>query len=53
MQPLPNLVASGQIHRADRIRVTHSEGSRCLKFIREEEALEAWELRCALLCRSA
>jgi hypothetical protein len=53
VEPLPNLMASGQIHRADRIRVTHSEGSRFLKFIREEEALEAWELRCARLRRSA
>jgi len=51
-EPLSNLMASGQIHRADRIRVTHREGSRFLKFMREAEALEAWELRCALLRRS-
>lgn len=51
-EPLPSLMASGQIHRADRIRVTHREGSRFLKFMREAEALEAWELRCALLRRS-
>jgi len=31
-EPLSNLMASGQIHRADRIRVTHREGSRLLKF---------------------
>jgi hypothetical protein len=37
-------MASGQIHRADRIRVTHREGSRFLKFTRKAEALEAWEL---------
>ena len=38
-------MSSGQIHRADRIRVTHIEGSRFLKFTRKAEALEAWELR--------
>jgi hypothetical protein len=37
-------MASGQIHRADRIRVTHREGSRFLKFTRKAEALEAWVL---------
>ena len=34
VEPLSNMVASGQIHRADRIRATHREGSRFLKFIR-------------------
>jgi len=45
-------MASGQIHRADRIRVNRREGSRFLEFIREAETLEAWELRRALLNRS-
>jgi hypothetical protein len=52
VEPLSNLMASGRILRADRIRVTHREGSRLLKSIREAEALEAWGLRCALLRRS-
>jgi ATP-dependent Clp protease ATP-binding subunit ClpA len=44
VQPLSNLMASGQIHRGDRIRVTHSEGSPFLMFFREAGALEAWEV---------
>jgi hypothetical protein len=52
VEPLPNLMAPGQIHRAGRIRATHGEGSSFQKLIREAEALEAWELRCALLRRS-
>lgn len=47
---LSNLMASGQSHRPDRIRETHREGSRFLKFICEAEALEAWKLlvRCCV-----
>jgi len=52
VEPRSNLMASGQIHRADRIRVNRREGSRFLEFIREAETLEAWELRRALLNRS-
>ena len=40
MQPLSNLMATGQIHRGDCIRVTHSEGSPCLTFSLEGEFLE-------------
>ena len=48
-EPPTNLMASGQVHVADRIRAKHREGSRILKLIREAEALEACELRRALL----
>jgi ATP-dependent Clp protease ATP-binding subunit ClpA len=44
VQPLSNLMASGQIQRSDCIRVTHSDGSRFLMFFRETGVLEAWEV---------
>jgi ATP-dependent Clp protease ATP-binding subunit ClpB len=43
VQPLSNLMASGQIHRDDCIRVSHEEGSAALLFCREE-AVPAWRL---------
>ena len=43
VQPLSNLMATGQIHRGDCIRVTHSEGSPSLTFFLEAEFLGAWE----------
>jgi ATP-dependent Clp protease ATP-binding subunit ClpB len=43
VQPLSNLMATDQIHRADCIRVTHSEGSPILTFFREAGTVEAWE----------
>jgi len=43
VQPLSNLIATGQIHRGDSIRVSYSEDSPYLAFFRETEALEAWE----------
>jgi ATP-dependent Clp protease ATP-binding subunit ClpA len=43
VQPLSNLMASGQIRRGDSIRVGHSEGSPFLVFFREAEAVEARE----------
>jgi len=43
VQPLSNLLATGQIQRGDNIRVTHSEGSAFLKFFREAGVLEARE----------
>jgi ATP-dependent Clp protease ATP-binding subunit ClpB len=43
VQPMSNLLASGQIHRGDCIRVTHGDGSPYLMFVREAEALEARE----------
>ena len=42
VQPLSNLMASGQIHRGDCIRVSHEEGSAALLFGREREAVQAW-----------
>ncbi len=44
VQPLSNLMASGQIHRGDCIRVSHEDGSAALMFGRESEALQAWEV---------
>jgi ATP-dependent Clp protease ATP-binding subunit ClpA len=41
VQPLSNLMASGQIRRGDCIRVGHQDGSESLVFGREPEAVEA------------
>jgi ATP-dependent Clp protease ATP-binding subunit ClpA len=43
VQPLSNLLATGQIHSRDRIRVIHDDGSRLLMFFRETEGFEARE----------
>jgi ATP-dependent Clp protease ATP-binding subunit ClpA len=43
VQPLSNLMATGQIDRGDRIRVTHGGGTSPLVFFREAETLESWE----------
>jgi ATP-dependent Clp protease ATP-binding subunit ClpB len=42
VQPLANLVASGQIRSGDAIRVTHREGTAGLTFFCEAHAQEAW-----------
>jgi ATP-dependent Clp protease ATP-binding subunit ClpB len=42
VQPLSNLLASGQIERDDRIRVSHTDGSPLLMFFREAQAFESW-----------
>jgi ATP-dependent Clp protease ATP-binding subunit ClpB len=42
VQPLSNLMASGQIHCGDCIRVSHEDGSAALLFGREPEAVRAW-----------
>ena len=44
VQPLSNLMASGQIHRGDCIRVSHQDGASALMFAREQEAVQAWEM---------
>jgi ATP-dependent Clp protease ATP-binding subunit ClpA len=44
VQPLSNLMASGQIHHGDCIRVSHEDGSRALVFGREPERTQAWAL---------
>jgi ATP-dependent Clp protease ATP-binding subunit ClpB len=42
VQPLSNLMASGQIHPGDCIRVSHENASAALLFGREREAVQAW-----------
>jgi ATP-dependent Clp protease ATP-binding subunit ClpB len=44
VQPLSNLMASGQIRSGDCIRVSHEDGSAALIFGRESEAIKAWEV---------
>ena len=44
VQPLSNLMASGQIQRGDCIRVSHVGGSAALVFGREPEVMQAWEV---------
>jgi len=44
VQPLSNLMATGQIYRGDCIRVSHTEGSPFLMFFREVGALKAFEV---------
>ena len=43
VRPLSNLVATGQIQRHDRIRITHSYESPSLTFFRETDVWETWE----------
>jgi ATP-dependent Clp protease ATP-binding subunit ClpB len=42
VQPLSNLMASGQIHRGDHVRVSHEDGSTALLFGREPGFVQAW-----------
>jgi Cdc6-like AAA superfamily ATPase len=42
VQPSSNLMASGQIHGGDCIRVSHEDGSAALVFGREPETVQAW-----------
>jgi ATP-dependent Clp protease ATP-binding subunit ClpB len=44
VQPLSNLMATGQIQRRDCIRVSHHDGSPALMFFREEVGAEAWRV---------
>ena len=44
VQPLSNLMASGQIHRGDRIRVCYQAGSDALIFGRESEDMRVQEM---------
>ena len=44
VQPLSNLMASGQIHRGDCIRVSHEGGAATLIFRREPAAVRVWEV---------
>jgi len=49
VQPLSNLIVTGQIHHRDCIGVTHVQGSPSLIFFREEDAFEAGEAVAPLL----
>ena len=42
VQPLSNLIATGQIERGDSIRVSHEDGSEVLMFGREPETMRVW-----------
>jgi ATP-dependent Clp protease ATP-binding subunit ClpA len=42
VQPISNLMATGQIDRGDSIRVTHSSGAPFLTFFRDGGAFEVW-----------
>lgn len=44
VQPMSNLIASGQIHGGDLIRVDLDAGSGALAFIREAEQIPAWTM---------
>jgi ATP-dependent Clp protease ATP-binding subunit ClpB len=37
VQPISNLMATGQVHKGDRVRVTANDGSSDLTFVRETE----------------
>ena len=43
VQPLSNLMATGQIQHHDRIRVTHNGETPSLTFFRETDAWETWK----------
>src|SRR6266478_948985 len=43
VQPLSNLMATGQIQCQDRIRITHGDASPLLTFFRETDAWETWK----------
>jgi ATP-dependent Clp protease ATP-binding subunit ClpB len=42
VQPLSNLIATGQIHERDCIRVTHNATAPILAFFREAEVFRSW-----------
>jgi len=44
VHPLSNLLATGQIHRGDCIRVSHAQGSPCLSFSRDAAIEQAWDV---------
>ena len=44
VQPLSNLVASGQVRRGDTIRITHPEGAAGFTFAREARTHEEWAI---------
>jgi ATP-dependent Clp protease ATP-binding subunit ClpB len=44
VQPLSNLIVTGQIRQSDCIRVTHSASAPILTFFRETNTLHSWEV---------
>ena len=44
VQPLSNLIVTGQIRQSDCIRVTHSAAAPILTFFREAEVFRSWEV---------
>lgn len=44
VQPLSNLIASGQVQRGDCIHIAHQEGSSSLLFFREGATREGWRV---------
>ena len=42
VQPLSNLMATGQIQFDDRLHITHSDGSPSLEFFRETDTWQTW-----------
>jgi len=44
VQPLSNLIVTGQIRKSDCIRVTHSASAPILTFFREANMLHSWEV---------
>jgi ATP-dependent Clp protease ATP-binding subunit ClpB len=44
VQPLANLIASGQIRLGDYIRVSHRHGSPVLLFFQEADSMETWNI---------
>jgi ATP-dependent Clp protease ATP-binding subunit ClpB len=47
VQPLSNLIVSGQIRHCDSIRVTHSASAPILTFLRDAEVFRSWEAHSA------
>jgi ATP-dependent Clp protease ATP-binding subunit ClpA len=43
VQPLSNLIVTGQIRHGDCIRVTHSESAAILTFFRDARVSQSWE----------
>jgi ATP-dependent Clp protease ATP-binding subunit ClpB len=48
VQPLSNLMASGQIHRGDNIQVSRGDNSTSLLFFRESRARDNWKIASSL-----
>jgi ATP-dependent Clp protease ATP-binding subunit ClpA len=47
VQPLSNLIATGQTMRGDRLRISYREGAPALSFHREARANDRWDLAAA------